>query len=235
MKNFKVLDVFFYRGYAFTSKVVRFLTSVRYGIPYKDTYSHIALGYDDNSTISAEASGTKLMPNSEIETTLKSDVIIYRFKNVSLGKIEEFYNVAPQYIGRGYAYARYLMDAGKIFTFVTFILTAMFGWINFKVFLTFAAFIALIQLATIILRKIDKKTSDCAELSAIILSQLKMMPHFSSQPRNEFPNSQLSKMVMMEWYGLVDMIGIWDYKSKTWKEVSHDRSIARNFPFANNR
>ena len=232
MKNFKVLDIFFYKGYSLTSKLVRFLTSIRYGIPFKDTYSHIAIGYDDVSTISAEASGTKLVPNVEIETTSKSDVIIYRFKNVSLSKIEEFYNIAPQYLGRGYAYARYLLDAGKIFTFVIFILTAMFGWINFKVFLSFIGFILFIQLISIILRRIDKKTSDCAELSALILNQLKMMPYFSSQPRNEFPNSQLSKMLMMEWYDLAEVVGIWDYKTKTWKEVSHDRSIASNFPFS---
>jgi hypothetical protein len=143
--------------------------------------------------------------------------------------------MAPQYLGRGYAYARYLLDAGKIFTFVTFILIAMFGWINFKVFLSFIGFIAFIQLVSLALRNMDKKTSDCSELSAIILDKLKMMPYFSSQPRNEFPNSQLSKMIMMEWYGWADVVGIWDYKSKTWKEVSHDRSIARNFPFASIR
>lgn len=235
MKNFKVLDVFFYKGYSLTSRFIRLLTSIRYGIPYKDAFSHIAIGYDDISTISAESKGTMIVPNAEIDTIGKSDVIVYRFKEISLSKIEEFYTLAPQYIGRGYAYARYLLDAGKIFTFVTFILTAMFGWINFKVFLSFAGFIILIQLAAIVLRKIDKKTSDCAELSAIILSKLKLMPYFSSQPRNEFPNSQLSKMVMMQTYGLADVVGIWDYKTKSWKEVSHDRSITRNFPFASIR
>ena len=34
--KFKVLDVFFYKGQSITSKAIRLLSSVRYGMPYKD-------------------------------------------------------------------------------------------------------------------------------------------------------------------------------------------------------
>jgi hypothetical protein len=152
---------------------------------------------------------------------------------LSIVKIDEFYDIAPKYLGIKYAYARYLLDASRIFTFVSFFFIAMFGWMNFKVFLSFIGFIAITQLITIVLRKFDKKTSDCAELSAIILGKLNLMPFISSKERNEFPNSQLSKMILLHWNDLAEVVGIWDYKSKSWMEVSHDRSIAGNFPFRN--
>jgi hypothetical protein len=231
MLKFRTLDVFFYKGYSIRSKFIRLLISIRYGIPFKDSYSHISLGYDDNSTFSAESSGIKIIPNSEIETK-RDDVIIYRFKNLSWGKIEDFFTLVPQYLGKKYAFARYGLDAARIFTFVCFILTMLFGWISFKLFLGFVGFIGFLQLITIILRKIDKKTNDCAELSAIFLHKLRLMPFFSSKPRNEFPNSQLAKMKMMCWYDLAEIVGIWDYKTKTFKEVQNGRNSVSNFPFA---
>lgn len=231
MPEFQMLDVFVYRGHSLTSKLVRFLTSVRYGIPFKDAYSHIAIGYDEETTISAESKGTMIVPNSEIDTKNKSDVVIWRFDKLHQWQKDNFYKVADPFIGAGYAYARYALDAARIFSFVCFILLLLFGTVNWRYRLLFLGLILLLQLASIWLRKADKKTYDCAELSALILNKLHLMPFFSSKARNEFPNSQLTKMRMLKWHHHATVVAKYNYKKKEWVLPKDDMTSAVDYPF----
>ena len=231
--KFKVLDVFFYKGQSITSKAIRLLSSVRYGMPYKDCFSHIDLGYDEDHTFSAEAKGAEIVSTERIETTSKRDVIVYRYRKITQEQIDNFYKMVPEYEGRGYAFARYIIDAAKIFSFVVFILGLLTGWMSLKFLLLFGILFIALQLVYIFFKKKDKGTSDCSELVAIFLDELKLMPYFSSDPRNEFPNSQLSKMEMMRWYGLADIVATFDYDTKTWKEYPVGaKTIVRSTQFA---
>jgi len=232
-QKFKVLDVFFYKGNSLTSKAIRLLESVRYGMPFKDCYSHIDLGYDDKSTFSAEAKGAEIVPIENIDTIGKSDVVVYRYKNITQEQIDKFYAMVPEYMGRGYGYARYAIDAATIFSFVLFIMGILFGWLSWKFLLLFGGLFIILQIVAKLLQKLDKGTSDCSELSAIFLDELQLMPYFSSDPRNEFPNSQLSKMEMMRWYSHADIVATFDYKTKTWKEYPiSGNTVVRSTQFA---
>jgi hypothetical protein len=212
--TFKTLDIFFYRGHKLISKIVRIITSVRYGIPYNETMSHIAIGCNEWNVISAETSGTKIMPNNE--KTWKSDkcdVMVYRFNNINQTHIIKLTKIIPNLLNVRYAYARYGLDLVRILTFIFTLFSIFLGWISFKILLCLLSVIIVLQISSKYLRKYDQKQSDCAELSAIILNELKLMPHFSSKPRNEFPNSQMSKMEMLVWFGHAVKIYEWNYKS----------------------
>ena len=218
---FHALDVFFYKGFSLRSRAVRVLTSIRYGVPFRKCLSHVAVGYDSRSTISAEATGAKIILNSEIENS-KSDVVVYRFVNLSRVNITSFREVLEQKLGIKYAYARYGLDAARIFSFVSGVLGLLFGWISLKMALGFVALLVLLQVASHLLRKVDNRTSDCAELTAMILGDLRLLSYLPN-PRNEFPNSQLSKMETLEWHGLASKINVWNYKSKTWREDTNGK------------
>ena len=123
---FRALDVFFYKGFSLRSRAVRVLTSIRYGVPFRKCLSHVAVGYDSRSTISAEATGAKIILNSEIENS-KSDVVVYRFTDLSQIDTASFRDSMEQKLGIKYAYARYGLDAARIFTFVVGVLGLLFG------------------------------------------------------------------------------------------------------------
>jgi hypothetical protein len=48
-------------GYSTRSRLVRFLISIRYGIPFKKAMSHVMSFVNSREVVSAEASGTKVV------------------------------------------------------------------------------------------------------------------------------------------------------------------------------
>ena len=51
--KFQCGDFFALRGYSLISRSIRFLTFVRYGIPFKKTFSHVESAVDDKNNVSA--------------------------------------------------------------------------------------------------------------------------------------------------------------------------------------
>ena len=200
----KPLDVCLYTGHSTTSKIIRFLTSVRYGIPYKECRSHIDIRYDNEQNISAEPKGTMLV-NFE-DSLNNNDITVYRFKN--LPDLEFFYHIADELLGRKYAYARYFLDASRIFSFVFGVSGVVLSLFSFTVNMGFFIALLTFQLGSVWLRKVDAQTYDCSETSSTILTGLNLLSSISSKLRNEFPNSIESQLKLLVKNGLVDVVFI---------------------------
>jgi len=200
----QTLDVCFYKGYKPTSKAIRLLTSIRYGIPYDECLSHVDIRYNNKKNISAEPKGTMLV---NFEDSLKyNDVTIYRFRK--LPDLNLFYEIADKLLGRKYAYARYLLDASRIFSFVFGVSGTLLSLFNWKINAGFFVALLILQLVSIWLRKVDAQTYDCSETSSTILTGLNLLSSISSKLRNEFPNSIESQMKLLVKNGLVDVVYI---------------------------
>jgi len=200
----KPLDVCFYTGHGITSKVIRLLTSIRYGIPFKECRSHVDIRYNNDKNISAEPEGTVLV---NFEDSLKhNDVTVYRFRK--LPDLNLFYEIADKLLGRKYAYARYFLDASRIFSFVFGVSGTVLSLFNWKVNAGFFIALLILQFASIWLRKVDAQTYDCSETSSTILTGLNLLSSISSKLRNEFPNSIESQMKLLVKNGLVDVVFI---------------------------
>jgi hypothetical protein len=74
--KFQCGDFFALRGYSSRSRLVRLLTSIRYGVPFKRTFSHVETAIDENRNISAEPKGVMYVKNDRkgIEKTKRCDV-----------------------------------------------------------------------------------------------------------------------------------------------------------------
>jgi len=196
--KFQCGDFFAIRGYSPKSRLVRFLSSIRYGIPFKRTFSHVETAIDENQNISAEATGVKYVDNDR-EGLEKSDVIVFRFKKFSLQDQKRHQKAAKDHLATGYAFARYFLDASVIIR-VAFIL---FGWIflipglilgDLGLFIisliALVAFILFLTIVIIIAKKFDLLTEDCAENASLIYSKNKKWAPIPKE-RNEFPNGMV--------------------------------------------
>ena len=207
----KPLDVILYTGHKPVSLWVRLCTTVRYGIPFKACRSHVDIRYNDKLNISAELSGTKLV---EFEKALKHcDITVYRFRQ--LPPLECFYDVANKLLGRLYAYARYALDAARIFSFCFAVTGLLLSLFTLRVKIGMFAAVGLLQALTVWLRKLDIQSDDCSEVVSVILSEIGLMSHLP-KARNEFPNSIELKMQLLCRYGLADKVGTWDHKKQKW-------------------
>jgi len=208
MIKLKTLDVCFYTGHSFISKCIRLLTSIRYGIPFKECRSHIDIRYNNEQNISAEPKGTTLV---DFEDSLKNnDITVYRFR--SLPDLEFFYYIADELLGRKYAYARYGLDAARIFSFVFGVVGTLLSLFNWKVNAGFFIALLILQLGSIWLRKVDAQTYDCSETSSTLLTGLNLLSSISSKLRNEFPNGMESQIKLLVKYWLVDVVFIHQVK-----------------------
>jgi hypothetical protein len=196
--KFQCGDFFALTGYSLRSRFVRLLSSIRYGIPFKRTFSHVETAIDENQNISAEAKGVMYVDNDR-EGIEKSDVIVFRFKNFSLQDQKRHKKAAKAHLDTGYAFARYVLDASIIIRFA-FIL---FGWIflipglimkDFGLFLgSLIALVAFILFLTIVIKiaeKFDWLTEDCVENASLIYSMNKKWAPIP-KARNEFPNGMV--------------------------------------------
>lgn len=196
--KFQCGDFFALRGYSPRSRLVRLLSSIRYGIPFKRTFSHVETAIDEDRNISAGPKGVMYEKNDR-EGIEKSDVIVFRFKKFSLQDQQKHKKEAEKHLATKYAFARYVLDASVIIRF-TFIL---FGWIflipglvmrDLKLFIgsliALVAFILLLTLVISIAKKFDLLTEDCAENASLIYSKNKKWAPIPKE-RNEFPNGMV--------------------------------------------
>jgi hypothetical protein len=186
-------DIYLIRGNKLISKWIRLLISIRYGIPYKQAYSHIEASYDEKTNISAEPSGIKLMNNRRFDKN--GDYRVYRLKKMDPAKQERHQKISERYIGKGYAYARYLLDFIRIGSFYLLLLGIFFTFLGEIFSITSSKYMAIASgllfiLLTVIKPSLIKKdvlTHDCTELTSIIFATngLWVPP---SKSRNEFPD-----------------------------------------------
>lgn len=196
--EFQCGDFFAIRGYSLRSRFVRLLSSIRYGIPFKRTFSHVETAINEKQNISAEAKGVMYV-NNDREGIEKSDGIVFRFKKFSLKDQKKHKEEARKHLATKYAFARYALDASVIIRFA-FIL---FGWIFLipglvvKVrglflgsLIALVAFILFLTLVIGIAKKFDLLTEDCAENASLIYSKNKKWASIPKE-RNEFPNGMV--------------------------------------------
>jgi hypothetical protein len=196
--EFQCGDFFAIRGYSLRSRLVRLLSSIRYGIPFKRTFSHVETAIDEDQNISAEAKGVMYVDNNR-KGIEKSDGIVFRFKKFGPKDQKKHKEEADSHLATKYAFARYALDASVIIRF-TFIL---FGWI-FLIpgliikgsglfigsLIALVAFILFLTLIIGIAKKIDLLTEDCAENVSLIYSKNKKWAPIPKE-RNEFPNGMV--------------------------------------------
>lgn len=207
--EFKTLDIFLYTGHSIISKAIRLLTSIRYGIPYKECRSHIDIRYNDRENISSEPSGVRLV---KFENSKRhNDITVYRFSNIP--DLKKFYEIADFLLNRKYAYARYLLDSARIFSFVFGICGVILSLFSWQINAGFFIALLILQFISIWLREMDIQTSDCAEASAIILNVIGLITLFSGKARNEFPNGIEDKIRTLEIFGMSKKIYEWDHKT----------------------
>jgi hypothetical protein len=196
--KFQCGDFFAIRGYSPRSRLVRRLSSIRYGIPFKRTFSHVETAIDEDQNISAQAKGVMYVKNNR-KGIEKSDVIVFRFKKFSPTDQKRHKEEAEDHLATKYAFARYALDASIIIRFA-FIL---FGWIflipvlimkNSRLFIgsliVLVAFILFLTIVIEIAKKFDLLTEDCAENASLIYSKNKKWAPIPKE-RNEFPNGMV--------------------------------------------
>jgi uncharacterized membrane protein YvlD (DUF360 family) len=198
-------DVFFYRAFDILSRIVRFLIGVRYGIPVREAFSHVDIAYDEERDVSAETSGVKYVQHDQ--ECQGKEVFAFRFQGLSEEKKKLLREAMDARLGKGYAFARYLLDACRIISLVVALISPIAGIFSRSTALIFLGVFILLQLASLILKRIDKKTKDCSELTAEVLMAAGLFAPVSRDPRNEFPNSIFSKMQLLTLFGQAALIG----------------------------
>ena len=113
---FKIGDIFFIKGKTIQSRFIRLLVSVRYGLRFRDSFSHIESGWTVEENISAEGSGTKIVKNDR-KALHKADIEVYRIDKMDEEKRKKHLEEGKKYVGGGYAYSRYILDALRIIIF----------------------------------------------------------------------------------------------------------------------
>ena len=192
-KNFEIGDIFLVRSSGFVAKLIRLIIYIRYGVPVKEAFSHIESSYSSKVDISAEPSGVKLVANNRFDK--KTYVKVYRLKRMTREKQNEHARLAESFIGKGYAYARYLLDTFRIATFYVVMMMVAFGFFGFVFSIGFSKIMAIVSagifiiltIAKPILAKRDILTHDCTELQSMIFSANGLWASLP-KPRNEFPD-----------------------------------------------
>lgn len=224
--EFQCGDFFAIRSYSLRSQFIRRLISIRYGIPFKSTFSHVETAISEEQNISAEAKGVMYVKNDR-KAIERSDGIVFRFKKFSPIDQKRHKEEAKKHLATKYAFARYALDASVIIRFA-FIL---FGWVFlipglvvkdpklfFGSLIALVAFILFLSLVIGIAKKFDLLTEDCAENASLIYSKNKKWAPIPKE-RNEFPNG-----MVQVWRNLVlnkaaevvaekEKGGKWEFKS----------------------
>jgi hypothetical protein len=224
--KFQCGDFFALRGYGPRSRFIRLLIFIRYGVPFKKTFSHVETAIDEKRNISAEAKGVMYVSNAR-KGIKKSDIIVFRFKKFNEQDQKKHKEAAEGHLTTKYAFARYALDASRIIRFV-FI---MFGWIflipglllnNFRLFIVLLiALVAFILFLTVIMeiaKKFDLLTEDCAENVSLIYSENKRWAPIPKE-RNEFPNGMVQVWRNLVLNEVAEVVarkkrgGEWEFKS----------------------
>jgi hypothetical protein len=205
-------DIFVVRSKPLISKIVRLLTSIRYGIPYKDAHSHIEINVDGSRNISAEGSGVAMKDSNRHEKAGKA-FTVYRLKKMDPEKQEKLKQVSEPYLGKGYAYARYALDFARIASFVVCVfalISALMGVVfsiesNRYIVLGAVVFFLVLTMAKPFLIKKDILTHDCSELTSLILVQIGLWVSLPKS-RNEFPDGMKQVLDNLVMYGQAEIV-----------------------------
>jgi hypothetical protein len=189
LMGFQCGDFFVLRGFGLISKGIRLLTSVRYGIPFRETFSHVESAINEKQNVSAEQNGVVIVDNDRPKVT-DAYAKVYRFKKFDEEDKKKHEEESERHLGKRYAIWRYLLDTARIVSF----LIIVFGWILALISIWVGVFlIAVFIMITLLkgfLRKKDKLTEDCAENQSLIyLANGRWFP--LPNPRNEFPNGMV--------------------------------------------
>lgn len=209
--NYQTGDIFLIRGNNWLSRWIRFLVFLRYGIPYRQAYSHIESAFNSRINISAESSGVGLVKNTRFD--LATDYRVYRLKKMDSKKQANHKKIAEKYIGKGYAYARYLLDTTRIGAFYVSLAILLFGFLGFifasslSQSIAMAAggiFVLLTIIKPFLIRK-DILTHDCTELQSLIFSENDLWVPLTDS-RNEFPQGMMQVLDNMVLNGQAQLI-----------------------------
>ncbi len=186
-------DIFLVRSNEWIGKWVRLLISIRYGIPYKKAYSHIESSFDSTMNISAEPDGVKMAKNDRFDKHI--EYCVYRLKKMDEQKQTQHQNIAKRFLGKRYAYARYLLDFVRIaslFLFLAGVLLALFGLIfsisaSKTLAIVAGGLLFFVTVTKPFLINRDIVTYDCTELQSMIFTAngLWVPP---GKSRNEYPD-----------------------------------------------
>ena len=224
--EFQCGDFFAIRAFSLRSRLIRLLSSIRYGIPFKSTFSHVETAIDEELNISAEAKGVMYVDNNR-KGLIKSEGIVFRFKRFGPEDQENHKEEADKHLATKYAFARYVLDASRIvrFTFILFGLIFLIpGLVMRNLGLTLGSLIALVAfilfliLVIEIAKKFDLLTEDCVENVSLIYSKNKKWAPIPKE-RNEFPNGMVQVWRNLVLNNVAEVVaekekgGEWEFKS----------------------
>lgn len=219
-------DFFALKSYGPRSRLIRLLIFLRYGVPFKKTFSHVETAVDEKRNISAEAKGVMYVANDR-EGIKKSYVIVFRLKKFNEDDQNKHRKAAAGHIAIGYAYWRYALDASRIIR-TAFIL---FGWIFLlvgigistyvfiRILIALVAFVIFLTIVIEISKIFDLRTEDCAENASLIYSENKRWAPIPRE-RNEFPNGMVQVWRNLVLNGVAEVVaekkrgGTWEFKSQ---------------------
>lgn len=202
--KFQTGDFFAIRGFGLVSRGIRLLTSIRYGIPFRETFSHVESAYDEKKNISAEADGVKILSNTRPKVT-RAYAKVFRFKNFTTEDKANHKKKANDHDGIGYAFYRYALDAARIITFVLVLFWLFFTALDLLVGIIVGALIIFLILIKDFLKKKDKITEDCSETQSLIYSSNGRWYPLPN-PRNEFPNGMVQVWENLVLNGVADVV-----------------------------
>jgi len=187
--KFQCGDFFVLRGFGLISWGIRFLSSIRYGIPFKETFSHVESAINDKQNISAEPNGVMIVSNNRKKVT-DAYAKVYRFKKFDDEDKKKHKEEAAKHEGIGYAFWRYALDAVRIIVVVLVLFWLFIAALNLLVGIVILALIIFLMLIKGFLKSKDMITEDCTETQSLIYSANKRWFPLP-KPRNEFPNAMV--------------------------------------------
>jgi hypothetical protein len=216
LMGFQCGDFFVLRGFGLISRIIRLLTSVRYGVPFSETFSHVESAINEKQNVSAEPNGVEIVDNDRPKVT-DAYAKVYRFKKFDEEDQKKHEEESKRHVGKRYAIWRYLLDTARIVSF----LIIVFGWIVALIsiwvgFFLLAVIIVITLLKGFLIKK-DKLTEDCAENQSLIYSANgRWFP--LPKPRNEFPNGMVQVWENLVLNGIAVVVaerqksGEWEWK-----------------------
>lgn len=203
-------DVIFMRSYGIMSWLIRLLISVRYGLPLRYAWSHVQLVTGPNEAVSAEGSGVELIPVRGDKATIRSDAVVYRFKEPIGQASEDSMRAAiGTIIGKSYGYARYAIDFLRVMFFYLILLgmipAAIFYKVTWPYFIgAVAGFVVIERLAKVF----DMKGFDCVEVVSVVLAAGALWAPVGYHARSEFPDGMLQVLRNLAIHGAVDEVAV---------------------------
>lgn len=214
--KFQCGDFFVLRGFGLISRGIRFLSSIRYGIPFKETFSHVESAINDKQNISAEPNGVMIVPNTRKKVT-DAYAKVYRFKKFDNEDKKRHKEEAKKHEGIGYAFWRYALDAVRIIVVVLVLFWLFIAALNLLVGIVILAVIIFLMLIKGFLKGKDLITEDCTETQSLIYSAYcRWFP--LPKPRNEFPNGMVQVWENLVKYKVAVVVaerekgGDWEWK-----------------------